>query len=189
MKSNNLQDLEYLKDGTLSQKKAYNILASTKILSLLKQYTPLVAGTIPIGIDIEGSDIDIVCNAENLEDFRDKVQQNFAYCHSFYDKTDSNENVYTAVFKYENMEIEIYAKSQPSHLQNGYRHMIIEERLLRLGGEIFKDQIINLKKSGYKTEPAFGILLDLKNPYEDLLRMEHLTDEELKLYFKNPKLT
>jgi hypothetical protein len=48
--------------------------------------------------------------------------------------------------------------------------MIAEYKILQEEGEEFKQKIIELKKQGIKTEPAFGILLGLENPYEDLLK-------------------
>ncbi len=48
--------------------------------------------------------------------------------------------------------------------------MMFEYRILQEKGEDFKNEIIALKRQGIKTEPAFGILLGLENPYEDLLK-------------------
>lgn len=36
-----------------------------------------------------------------------------------------------------------------------------------------------LKKEGYKTEPAFGMLLGLDNPYVQLIELEELADDGL----------
>ena len=48
--------------------------------------------------------------------------------------------------------------------------MLIEYRLLRERGEMFRQEIIALKKQGHKTEPAFAIALGLKgDPYRELL--------------------
>jgi hypothetical protein len=48
--------------------------------------------------------------------------------------------------------------------------MITEFRILQLRGEEFRHDIIALKKSGLKTEPAFASLLGLSgDPYEALL--------------------
>jgi hypothetical protein len=56
----------------------------------------------------------------------------------------------------------------------------MEERLLKLGGEDFKREIIKLKKEGIKTEPAFTKYLKIGgNPYIELLKLECLDDEKL----------
>lgn len=49
--------------------------------------------------------------------------------------------------------------------------MIAEYKILQAKGEEFKQKIIELKKQGIKTEPAFGMLLGLENPYEELLKL------------------
>lgn len=68
---------------------------------------------------------------------------------------------------------------KPSQYQNAYLHMMIEYRLIQLLGADFKAKVINLKLQAYKTEPAFGKLLGLKNPYMDLLELERKTNNEL----------
>ena len=45
--------------------------------------------------------------------------------------------------------------------------------MLRQFGEPFRQQIIELKEQGHKTEPAFGIVLGLTtDPYIELLKFE-----------------
>jgi hypothetical protein len=74
-------------------------------------------------------------------------------------------------FRLEEFSIEIFGQNRPATKQNAYLHMIAEYKILQEKGEDFKQKIIKLKKQGIKTEPAFGILLNLENPYEDLLKM------------------
>ena len=63
--------------------------------------------------------------------------------------------------------------------------MLVESRILRLAGQNFKEQIVNLKQSGYKTEPAFGYLLHLEEPYVDLLTLSQKTDSELSAIIRS----
>ncbi|MNE89471.1 hypothetical protein D3C80_1868800 [compost metagenome] len=59
--------------------------------------------------------------------------------------------------------------------------MIIEDRILKLLGSNFRNEIRDLKHKGLKTEPAFGQLLAItENPYEELLKYEKLPLPELK---------
>jgi len=52
--------------------------------------------------------------------------------------------------------------------------MVIEYQLLVKHGSVCREKIIELKKQGFKTEPAFAFLLGLKgNPYEELLKYEN----------------
>lgn len=178
----NFRDVEYLEAGTDKQRLCYRILKEINILDILYNYNPIVVGTIPIQIDIEESDIDIVCCAENLSEIRDVVRLHYSTYNLF---SDSIGDVYVANFEYLGLPIEIYAESIPTLEQNGYRHMVIEDRIMKLAGDRFRQKVIRLKQQGYKTEPAFGELLRLDNPYLDLLEFEALTDDELKLLIKN----
>lgn len=45
------------------QQKAYQVITDHAILEKLAQYNPILVGTIPINIDIEESDLDIICYA------------------------------------------------------------------------------------------------------------------------------
>ncbi|CAA7391075.1 DUF4269 domain-containing protein [Chryseobacterium fistulae] len=65
----------------------------------------------------------------------------------------------------------ILEQNKPTIEQNAYRHMIAEYKILEEKGEDFKQKIVKLKKEGMKTESAFGMLLNLENPYEDLLKL------------------
>ncbi|QCR22318.1 DUF4269 domain-containing protein [Pontibacter sp. SGAir0037] len=57
----NCENIEYLKNGNSRQKQAYCILSEKGILSKLKIFDPILVETIPIDIDIENSDLDIIC--------------------------------------------------------------------------------------------------------------------------------
>lgn len=163
--------LNYLKIGNEKQKKAYEILNKYRIFKVLESYSPILAGTIPIEIDLEGSDLDIICEVE------DKVEFEKILIHTFHDfdlnikvlKINNEESV-ICNFVLEDFPIEIFGQNKPTIQQNAYLHMIAEYKILQERGEEFKQKIINLKKKGMKTEPAFGMLLGLENPYEDLLK-------------------
>jgi hypothetical protein len=51
--------IEYLKTGNPRQIRAYEVLIQNKIFFNLAEFDPVLAGTIPINIDIENSDLDI----------------------------------------------------------------------------------------------------------------------------------
>jgi hypothetical protein len=54
--------------------------------------------------------------------------------------------------------------------QVAYRHMVVEWNILAANDDNFRGEIIRLKKSGMKTEPAFAQLLQLDgDPYQALL--------------------
>lgn len=169
-------NISYLKSGNETQKKVYQLLSKHRIFEKLKAYSPILAGTIPIEIDIEGSDVDIICEVDLRfeEDFLDDVAFARFIRHDLEVKVDypivNGETCIVLNFILEEFPIEIFGQNKPTIEQNAYRHMIAEYRILQEKGEDFKKEIIALKKQGIKTEPAFGLLLGLENPYEDLLK-------------------
>ncbi|WP_420793134.1 DUF4269 domain-containing protein [Paenibacillus polymyxa] len=87
----------------------------------------------------------------------------------------------TVNFRCDGWPVEIFGQSISVTRQNGFRHMVIEEQLLTLGGKRLMESIIQLKILGFKTEPAFAKLLGLDgDAYEALLKLEDWTDEELR---------
>ena len=169
--------IDYLKNGNEKQKRVYEILTKHQILEKLKEYSPILAGTIPIEIDIEGSDLDIICEVDLRfqEDFLDDLMFSKFIPHDVEVKVEypiiNGEKCIVLNFILEEFSIEIFGQNKPTIEQNAYRHMIAEYKILQEKGENFKQKIIEFKQKGIKTEPAFGMLLGLNNPYEDLLKM------------------
>ncbi|WP_431608601.1 DUF4269 domain-containing protein [Chryseobacterium sp. 'Rf worker isolate 10'] len=168
--------IDYLKDGNERQRRAYGVLTKHRIFEKLSNYFPVLAGTIPIEIDIEGSDLDIICEVDLRfeEDFLDEIMFSKLIPYDVETKVEypiiNGEKCITLNFMLEDFPIEIFGQNKPTTQQNAYLHMIAEYKILQEKGEEFKQKIIELKKQGIKTEPAFGMLLGLENPYEDLLK-------------------
>ncbi len=72
------RDISYLARGNARQQKAYRALQSLDLFNILRAYAPVLAGTVPLGIDIEGSDLDIICEAHELAAFERAVSDAFA---------------------------------------------------------------------------------------------------------------
>ncbi|WP_406845321.1 DUF4269 domain-containing protein [Flavobacterium soyae] len=165
-------NIEYLKTGNPKQIRVYETLKQNKVMEVLSEFDPILAGTIPINIDIENSDLDIICYWRNKAEFAFKISSSFENKTEFKIREtiiDQRESV-IANFKIDDFEIEIFGQNIPSKNQNAYKHMIVEHEILESKGEKFRLEIIKLKQNGYKTEPAFGELLGLKtNPYLELL--------------------
>lgn len=166
-----LDTIDYLENGSAAQKAAYFLL-SQYVLKPLEAFSPILAGTIPLGINITGSDLDILCCYEDKATFNNEVVNAFSVCEGF----DVREIVIhgsetiIANFYIKGFEIEIFGQDIPVRQQYGYRHMIIEHAILQREGEDFRKEIIRLKEQGYKTEPAFAKLLGLEgDPYIALL--------------------
>lgn len=173
------KNIDYLKIGTPVQKNAWELLNSTKVLTLLAAYNPILIGTIPIGIDIEGSDIDIACEVYDPTQFRKDLVSHFPQIDLI-----QRGNIVIGRMTIQKVDFEIYGENTPITQQSGYVHMVVEARLLQLGGPIFQQKIRELKNSGLKTEPAFAKALSIAgNPYQELFNLNYLSTEQLKEKF------
>ena len=172
----NFKEINYLKQGNSKQKKAFETLSEHAILKRLAEYSPILVGTIPINIDIENSDLDIICCFQDKDSFKKNVIECFGKYKDFqiWENANFNPVAVVASFMTNDFEIEIFGQNRISTQQNAYRHMLIEHKLLLEKGESFRKEIIELKKSGLKTEPAFTKALGLKgeNPYTELFQFE-----------------
>lgn len=176
---NDFIDISYLEAGNKRQREAFKVLKRINIFDVLRDYSPILVGTIPIDIDIKGSDLDIICESHDLCKLESIARENFSSFEGFTVNRVSKE-IMTVNFFADGFEIEIYAQGTKTTSQNGYRHMIIEDRILRLGGESLRQRIIELKNGGLKTEPSFARVLNLEgNPYEELLKLESLSDNQI----------
>ncbi len=182
--------LEYLDQGTSQQREIYALLKRYSFFDILQPFDPILAGTFPLDIQVEGSDLDIICEVHEFSIFEDLVQQSFGHFSSFSmlrRKVGGIERC-KVNFQCEGWPVELFGQPVPTRLQNGFRHMMVESRLLNLFGELFKRRIIDLKRDGIKTEPAFARLLHLEgDPYVELLALESWTDGALLGLLKEGK--
>ncbi len=168
--------IEHLRTGTVRQQNAYDVLNKHSVFYKLKEFSPILVGSIPINIDIKTSDLDIICCWKNKYQFASTLTMCFGHERGFAlsEKIIRNEEVIIARFSTNSFNIEIFGQDKPTYLQNGYLHMIIEHKILIEKGEDFRLQVIQLKEQGYKTEPAFAHLLNLSgDPYDELLKFKN----------------
>jgi hypothetical protein len=165
----------YLQNGTETQQRAYNAIKESGIFEHLQTFHPTLAGTIPLDIDIPGSDLDILCHGIDFPSFAGLIQQHYGHLPDFYQNTKLLNEIpaHVSRFTYTRFSIEIVAQPLPIIEQRAYRHMLAEARLLEQGGETARDAIRALKLSGMKTEPAFAKYFGLKgDPFQALLDLE-----------------
>lgn len=173
-------DITYLKNGTSRQRMAYPVLVD--VVDVLTAYHPILTGTIPLDIDTPESDLDVICYADDLNHFFAFIQQTFSADNGFWinQYPIGGEQSVVANFHRDGFVIELFGQSRPVLEQSAYRHMVVEARLLQIGGLKAKDAIRELKASGIKTEPAFAQYFGLSgDPYQVLLDFYDLTDAEL----------
>jgi hypothetical protein len=181
----NWYDIDYLQNGNARQKTAYETLKRLRIFEDLAEYSPVLVGTIPIGIDIESSDLDILLEAGDLQALAETLETLYHPREAHFGEQ-NGAAYYVAKLDTDDFEIEFFAQERPTSQQNGYRHMLIEARLLDLAGEKAREAIRQMKIEGMKTEPAFGKYFGIEgNPYEALLKMEAWDDANLRKLLAN----
>lgn len=163
---------EYLAFGNAKQRRLYQIVSENSILTNLAQYNPVIIGTIPIGLDMEGSDADIGCYFTDASSFAEDLELHFSAFAGFriYSDIMQGSNTVIATFHAGGFDFEIFGQDIPTTRQYGYRHMLIEYRIMEEKDDDFKQEILALKRSGLKTEPAFAAVLGIPgDPYMGLL--------------------
>ena len=166
-------DAKYLKKGTKTQRELWKILKKTNILHLLNKYNPVLIGTIPIDIDIKGSDVDIACETYDFASFIEDLKGLFPTI-----AIKKKKRAVIGRIKIDPFDFEIYGEAKPVHQQNGFVHMVVEAQLLSLGGNKMRQKIRNLKSSGIKTEPAFAKYLAIQgDPYQKILSISKFTEK------------
>jgi hypothetical protein len=154
-------DVNYLADGSFFQRQAFEVLAETHLLTRLRPFGAVLAGTFPLDLVCSGSDLDILCHASSKQDV-------FHALDGLTTKDSGESTIEVLGFP---IPIEIYVEDTPVQEQRGYRHLIAEARLLAMGGPKVENEIYQLKVAGMKTEPAFAEVFELwGDPYEALLK-------------------
>ena len=179
-----LAGIDYLMEGNPRQQDVYRVLRGLGVMEVLEPYQPVLVGTVPLDVDIPGSDLDVVCHVEQekREAFEALLKGTFGSCGDFEYAAREVDGLLRQVgrFRYEGWAVEIFGHPLPVEEQNGYRHMVVEHRLLELLGDRGREAIRSLKLQGFKTEPAFAQLLLLEgDPYKELRDMYHWSPEQL----------
>jgi ADP-ribose pyrophosphatase YjhB (NUDIX family) len=165
------QDLTYLDRGTLRQRAALATLQRLEIMDVLAAFTPILIGTFPLDVETAQSDLDVACFAPDLDEFATAVSACYGDFPCFRINRKLVRGVPTIVATVDggDFDVQIFAQPQPVLAQYGYRHLLVEARLLALGDAGDQQAIRRLKESGIKTEPAFAQHFGIKgDPYEAL---------------------
>jgi hypothetical protein len=169
------KNTDYLQNGSLMQQQGWKILTDTNALTKLKAYDAILTGTLPLNLYLPTSDLDIICYAEDLTQFEKYITQVFGMYTGFESSIKNIRQTPSVIgrFRHNNFLFEIFAQPVPVHHQYAYRHLCVEYFLLKEHGEPLRQQVLQLKQAGLKTEPAFAKALNLPgDPYEALLAFE-----------------
>ena len=141
-----------------------------------------IAGTPPLGLDLEGSDIDIVCAAFDGAAFGGRLGRAFRGFEGFsLRQWSGGSRAVIAGFRHAGWPFEIFGEPRRLNEQAGWRHFEVERRLLRLGGEQFRARVMAARESGLKTEPAFAAVLGIEgDAYRAMLDIADLDDAGLE---------
>jgi len=163
-----------LKTGAPAQRAAWRVLTALGILDALAPFHARLVGSIPIDVDIPGSDLDIICQADDLDALAQLLKERYGRLSRFRIafKTRYNHPVLVCEFEYGGFPIQVYGSPTPVERQRGWVHMAAEAHLLAQGGEKAREAVRALKRTGMKTEPAFAQVFGLSgDPYETLYTM------------------
>ncbi|GIO68990.1 alpha/beta hydrolase [Paenibacillus cookii] len=178
-------DISYLKTGNAKQREAFAALDRLGIFRTLAAFSPVLAGTVPIDIDVEDSDLDIICEMREPEALEQVLIPAYGALERFALSRERmhGDRVIVCNFRFGPWPVEIFAQNRQVTQQNAYKHMVVEDRILKRLGPVFRDNVRKLKSSGVKTEPAFARLLGLEgDPYQRLLDMHDWDEEKLGLF-------
>jgi hypothetical protein len=178
-------DLHYLRTGSPRQQRAYAALHASGLWPLLHEFGPVLAGTVPLGIDTATSDLDVLCEVpvDAQARFAALIRTHFGARPGFRlaQRTIGGYAATVSGFSYEGEEIEVFGQALPTARQHGWRHLLVERAMLAAGGSAWRTAVRALKQQGLKTEPAFAQLLGLPgDPYAALLALEEWPDEVLR---------
>jgi hypothetical protein len=152
-----------------------------RILDLLAPFDPHVVGTLPLGIALPDSDIDLICHAPDRAAIAELIWAKFGSAPGFaMYQWSARGRPLIARFDAEGWPFEIFASAELVQDQTGWQHFEVERRLLDLGGFALRHQVMALRETGVKTEPAFAIVLGLSgDPYEALIELYGKSDTDL----------
>ncbi len=170
---NDFRRIAYLRQGTPRQREAYAALSALGILDALAGYDARLAGTIPIDVDIPGSDLDILCQVAEacMDAFAEQLRQAYGGYPGFQltRKQRYDHPVIVCDFYFHDFPIQVYGSPTPVDAQRAWVHMLAEARLLAGAGREAKSAVRMLKRAGMKTEPAFAQVFGLSgDAYETL---------------------
>lgn len=178
---------DYLQHGNPRQQQAHAALGQLGILGTLRPYGPVLAGTIPLAIDVPASDLDLICDVPTAQQpaFDALLRRHYGARPEFRLRHTHWQELPTVVcgFWAEGFAWEVFAQPRPARQQQAVRHMLIEYAVLQAGGEAWQRAVRQLRQQGLKTEPAFARLLQLPgDPYAALLTLESWSAAELRAY-------
>jgi PhzF family phenazine biosynthesis protein len=163
------------------------------LFTILAPFSPTLAGTIPLRVDIEGSDADIICGVRHHDVFCEVVYQHFYHYPDFTMRQVEINGVQSSIASFlvyhsdgAALPVEIFGQKTPVWEQFAARHFWVEARLLWVGNDNDRQTIRKYKRRGMKTEPAFALHFCIPGePYSALFRLFSASDDDLLAIIQN----
>lgn len=172
-----------LRDGTPRQRAALAVLRELDLFARLADYHPELAGTLPLPIHTDASDLDVLCEVHDPLAFV-RAAAAYAAMPAFTVEHPDVRGVPATLVRWRagDFDVELFGQPIPVARQHGLRHLRLEARILALGGPAAVAAITAMKRAGIKTEPAFARYLGLAgpDPYLALLALEDHDDLALR---------
>lgn len=168
-----------------NHKKAWKVLEKLNLLEKYHSFDPLIAGTLPLALATENSDLDILLNTQDLEGLSLKLENDFSAYDSFNIILNMVNDLPSLIcsFTYDHLKIELFAQARASVEQVAYQHFLIEEKLLKYGASDLRSRVLELKNGGMKTELAFAQALGIEgDSYQILLEWQRKSIGELRAF-------
>lgn len=114
-------------------KPIFKALTASRILESFKQYTPFLAGTFPLGLQVENSDLDILMCAQNLDQLNDELKERYGHFSDYKVQRIFVDGLNSLIvnFSFEHVSFKVFAQNKVITSQKGFTHFQFEERSLK----------------------------------------------------------
>jgi len=153
-------------------------------LPLLRAHDPLIAGTLPLGLAVDTSPVEVLFRADDRAEAERFLRLTFGDLPGFEVCRMDRAGVPSLVarFVFSDVPFELCAQPVDAVRQTAFRHFQVEALLLKVHGAAFRARVSEQRRSGMSTESAFAGVLGLRgDPLEALLHLHGKTEPELAL--------